>query len=165
MSTTLHLQPGASGRPVKTATPIQSSTSVLKSCSGLVDGGVTYQFEGNDEDKRLTYRGMAGRCITLNQINSARDCVFPYLRGANSAALDLMTVNDIFQLGNVDYARRLCLELFEKLSVPVGRKFGNSSGGRLVHLYFWAGSSSINTCTDLSEKPSDTDTNQYDAMR
>ena len=133
----------------------------LKSRSGLVDGGVTYQFEGNDEDKRLTYRGMAGRSITLAQIKSARDRVVAYLRGANGAALDPKTVNDRLQLGNADYARRLCRELFEKPSVPVGRKLGNSSGARPAYLYFWAGSSPINTCTDTAESPSDSDTNQY----
>ena len=111
----------------------------LKSRSGLVDGGVTYQFEGNDEDKRLSFRGMAGRTITLNEIKSARDRVAALLQNAHGAALDPKAVNDRLQLGNADYARRLCRELFEKPSVPVGRKFGKSksAGGRPGYLYFW----------------------------
>ncbi len=112
----------------------------LKARSGLVDQGTTYQFLGNDEDKRLTYRGMAGRTITLDQIKSTRQRVISLLQSAGGAALDPKTVNDRLQLGNPSYARRLCRELYEAPSVPVGRKDGSSGGGRPAYLYFWAGS-------------------------
>ena len=113
----------------------------LKSRSGLVDQGTTYQFDGNDEDKRLVYRGMAGRTTTLDQIKSTRDRVVALLQSAGGAALDPKTVNDRLQLGNADYARRLCRQLYEQPSVPVGRKEGSSTvaGGRPAYLYFWAG--------------------------
>jgi hypothetical protein len=112
----------------------------LKSRSGLVDQGTTYQFDGNDEDRRLSYRGMAGRTITLNQIKSTRDRVIALLQSVGGVALDPKTVNDRLQLGNADYARRLCRELYETPSVPIGRKDGNSGGGRPAYLYFWDGS-------------------------
>ena len=133
----------------------------LKARSGLVDQGTTYEFEGNDEDKRLTYRGMAGRSITLDQINSTRDRVIALLRSAAGAALDPKTINYRLQLGNADYARRLCRELYEKPSIPVGRKLGNSNRGRPAYLYFWAGNFSINTCAVSAESPLETDSFQH----
>jgi hypothetical protein len=113
----------------------------LKSRSGLVDAGTTYQFDGNDEDKRLVYRGMAGRTVTLDQIRSARDRVIALLQSAGGAALDPKTVNERLQLGNADYARSLCRQLYEQPSVPVGRKRGTTqaAGGRPGYLYFWDG--------------------------
>jgi hypothetical protein len=113
----------------------------LKSRSGIVDAGVTYQFNGDDEDRRLTYRGMAGRTITLNQIRNTRARVLSLLQAADGAALDPKHVNERLQLGNADYARRLCRELYEQPGIPVGRKLGTTTteGGRPAYLYFWAG--------------------------
>ena len=140
----------------------------LKSRSGWVDQGTTYQFDGNDEDKRLSYRGMAGRTITLDQIKSTRDRIVALLQSAGGAALDPKTVNDRLQLGNADYARRLCRQLYEQPSIPVGRKEGDSGGGRPPYLYFWAGSprtaldsAAINTCTDTETTPPDTEDLQH----
>ena len=127
----------------------------LKSRSGLVDVGTTYQFDGNDEDKRLVYRGMAGRTITLDEINGARDRVLELLKVADGAALDPKTVNERLQLGNGDYARRLCRRLYEMPSVPVGRKLSQTSGiaGRPSYLYFWAPDKNSDIRVPKSETP------------
>ena len=134
----------------------------LKSRSGLVDGGVTYQFNGCDEDKRLTYRGMAERSVSLDEINSARNRVLALLKNAKGAALDPKTVNERLKLGNEDYARRLCRELFSNPAVPVGRKEGKTTacGGRPPYLYFATGfnapiHTSTNTETPLSAQKED----------
>lgn len=140
----------------------------LKSRSGLVDLGTTYQFDGNDEDKRLTYRGIANRTITLDQIKSARQRVLALLKAAKGAALDPKFVNERLQLGNVAYARRLCRELYEKPSILVGRKLGAPNGGRPAYLYFWAGALCtapdevpINTCVVSAESAESTADFQY----
>lgn len=91
------------------------------------------------------------QAVTMVQLSAPDD----------GAALDPKTVNDRLQLGNADYARRLCRELFEKPSVPVGRTLGNSNGGRPAYLYFWAGNLSINTCTVTAESPLETDSFQH----
>ena len=135
----------------------------LKARSGLVDQGTTYQFKGNDEDKRLTYRGMAGRTVTLDQIKNARDRVAVLLRSASGTALAPKTINERLQLGNVVYARRLCRELYETPSIPVGRKIGNPNGGRPAYLYFWDGDDFLmrNTCVVSIESPLNADTFQH----
>ena len=123
----------------------------LKSRSGLVDGGVTYQFSGCDEDKRLTYRGMAERSVSLNEINTARDRVLALLKNAKGAALDPKTVNERLKLGNEDYARKLCRELYSNPATQVGRKDGKTTefGGRPPYLYFAKGfDGSTQTSTD-----------------
>jgi len=111
----------------------------LKSRSGLVDSGVTYQFDGCDEDKRLTYRGMAERSISLDEIKEGRKRVLALLRNNKGSGLDPRTVNEKLQLGNTDYARRLCRELFEAPSNCVGRKPGPAKNGRPPYLYFYDG--------------------------
>ena len=135
----------------------------LKTRSGLVDQSTTYQFEGNDEDKRLTYRGMAGRTVTLDQIKNARGRVAALLRSASGTALSPKTVNERLQLGNVVYARRLCRELYETPSIAVGRKLGSPNGGRPAYLYFWDGDDSRvrNTCVVSIETPLGKDTFQH----
>lgn len=128
----------------------------LKSRSGFVDVGTTYQFVGNDEDKRLLYRGMAGRTVTLDQIRNTRECVLALLRSADGAGLDPKAVNERLQLGNADYARRLCRQLYETPDVPIGRKSGPSptGGGRAPYLYFWAGPRDINASAECRNSKS-----------
>ena len=100
---------------------------------------MTYQFDGCDEDKRLTYRGMAERSISLDEIKEGRKRVLALLRNNKGSGLDPRTVNEKLQLGNTDYARRLCRELFEAPSNCVGRKPGPAKNGRPPYLYFYDG--------------------------
>ncbi len=113
------------------------SLRCLKARSGLVDLGTTYEFIGNDEDRRMIFKGLADRTITLDEIKSARDKIRIYLERANGAKFTPQQLKDILNLGSVKYAARLCSELFDRRSTTgVERSALPSTGGRKAYGYF-----------------------------
>ena len=100
--------------------------------------GTTYEFDGNEEDQRLIYKGIKGRVISLDQIKTAKGRVRALIRNAGDAALDPKVVNAQLNLGNVNYASRLCRELFTDPREQVDRKpMGTTTkGGRPIYGYF-----------------------------
>lgn len=111
----------------------------LKARSGLVDVGTTYEFIGNDEDRRMTFRGISGRTTTLNQIRTARDRVIALLEQSEGALLTPEQVSQRLQLGNRKYAGKLLGELYDRRSITgVDREQLPSTGGRPGYAYFVA---------------------------
>ena len=109
----------------------------LKARSGLVDVGTTYQFTGNDEDRRMTFKGMADRSITLNEIHTAREKVVRYLIQGNGAVFTPHQLCQNLQLGSVKYAAKLCGELYDRrVTTSIDRKTLPSGGGRPGYGYF-----------------------------
>ena len=109
----------------------------LKARSGLVDVGTTYEFTGNDEDRRMTFKGMADRTITLNEIHSARDKIVVYLQRSNGAAFSPQQLCQTLQLGSVKYAAKLCGELYDRRATSgIDRKKQATAGGRPGYAYF-----------------------------
>ena len=115
------------------------SLRCLKARSGLVDLGTTYEFIGNDEDRRMTFKGLADRTITLNEIKNARDKIRVYLEQSNGARFTPQQLQQALNLGSAKYAARLCSELFDRRSTTgVERGFMPSTGGRRGYVYFSA---------------------------
>ena len=113
------------------------SLRCLKARSGLVDIGTTYQFIGNDEDRRMFFKGMADRTITLNEIRSARGKIQAYLERAGGSKFRPAELMRILNLGSTKYAAKLCAELYDRRSASgIDRKRVASTGGRPGYAYF-----------------------------
>ncbi|QEY31219.1 hypothetical protein EVJ50_02090 [Synechococcus sp. RSCCF101] len=110
------------------------SLRCLKSRSGLVEEGTTYEFEGNREDLRLVYRGMADRTVTLDEIKTTRGRVRRFLASRAPAAFSPAQINREMRIGNERYVRKLCGELYR--AGEVERKELPSSRGRKAYGYF-----------------------------
>mgnify|MGYP002050372177 CR=1 FL=1 len=115
------------------------SLRCLKARSGLVDLGTTYEFIGNDEDRRMIFKGLGDRTITLDEIKNTRDKIRVYLERSNGAQFTPQQLTQALNLGSTKYAARLCSELFDRRSTTgVERDFMPSTGGRRGYVYFSA---------------------------
>jgi hypothetical protein len=115
----------------------------LKSRSGLVDVGTTYQFDGDEEDRRVTFRGMADRTVTLDEIHHARDRICAFLKARAGAAFTPRQLSHELQINSTKYAAKLCSELFDRRATTgVERKAVGSTrfGGRPSYGYLIAAS-------------------------
>jgi len=113
------------------------SLRCLKVRSGLCDLGTTYEFVGNDEDRRMVFKGLADRTITLDEIKSSRDKIRVYLERGNGAKFSAQQLKDTLNLGSVKYTARLCSELFDRRATTgVLRSALPSTGGRRAYAYF-----------------------------
>ncbi len=108
---------------------------VLKNRSSLVEVNTTYEFEGSAEDQRISFRGMANRTITLDEIKTHRERVRVFILSRPGTVFTAKQVNDHIGVGSVAYAKRLLTELYNA-RVGVDRKQLPSTGGRPPYGYF-----------------------------
>ena len=114
---------------------------VLKNRSSLVEVNTTYEFEGSSEDQRISFRGMAGRTITLDEIKTHRERVRAFLLGRPGTVFTVKQVSDFTGIGSPAYAKKLLAELF-RARVGVDRKQLPSTGGRPPYGYYGSEDSS-----------------------
>lgn len=108
---------------------------VLKNRSSLVEVNTTYEFEGSAEDQRISFRGMANRTITLDEIKTHRERVRTFLLSRPGTVFNAKQINGHTGVGSEAYARRLLTELYQA-RVGVDRKQLPSTGGRPPYGYF-----------------------------
>jgi hypothetical protein len=113
----------------------------FKARSGLVEVGTTYEFQGNDEDHRLRFMGIAGRTQTLDDARSARQRIVTHLRARPGQRFAAENVASALGIGSNAYAAKLLTALYsdrarsgiEREQIPPGPR-----GGRPLYCYFAA---------------------------
>ena len=131
------------------------SLRCLKARSGLVDIGTTYEFTGNDEDRRMWFKGIANRTISLNEIKSARQRVISYLQRANGAAFTSAQLSQNLKIDLVKYAAKLCADVYANRAVTgIDRKKLISTGGRPQYAYFHPSENSYTKVEKVKVPPS-----------
>jgi hypothetical protein len=108
---------------------------VLKNRSNLVEVNTTYEFEGSSEDQRISFRGMANRTITLDEIKTHRERCRAFLLNRPGTVFTAKQVNDHTGVGSAAYAKRLLTELYQA-RLGIDRKRLPSTGGRPPYGYF-----------------------------
>ena len=108
----------------------------IKDSSGTVDVGTVYQFTGSSEDRRLTFKGMRDRTVSLDQIATDRERVKQFLlthEPAKFTAKQVCEHNPGLSLG---YCKNLLAEFHgEPLSV-IRREKVTGGIGRPSYAYF-----------------------------
>jgi hypothetical protein len=114
---------------------------VLKNRSNLVELNTTYEFEGSHEDHRVTFRGIANRTITLDQLKTQRERVRAFLLARPGTTFTAKQVRDALGLGSEPYAKTLLAELYQSRA-GIDRVKVPSTGGRPPYGYFGVANSS-----------------------
>ena len=107
---------------------------VLKSRSATVDANTTYQFDGNDEDYRLTFTGRADGNASLDQLKNQREKVRLFLQNNPEMSFSPKQVNDRLGLCSIGYARNILSKLYTSRA-GVDRIPLPSTGGRPTYVY------------------------------
>jgi len=124
---------------------------VLKNRSNLVEVNTTYEFEGSAEDHRISFRGMANRTITLDEIKTHRERCRAFLFNRPGTVFTAKQVSDHTGVGSAPYAKRLLTELYQA-RLGVDRKQLPSTGGRPPYGYFAVQTASTSTRISDSHK-------------
>ena len=104
----------------------------------------------------MTFKGMADRTITLNEIHTAREKIIRYLMQAKGAAFTPQQLSQILQMGSVKYAAKLCGELYDRrATTSIDRKAMPSAGGRPGYGYFHASENSYTKVEKVKVPPDD----------
>ena len=107
---------------------------ILKSRSATVDANTTYQFDGNEEDYRLTFTGRADGNASLDQLKNQREKVRLFLQNHPEMSFSPKQVNDRLGLCSIGYARNILSKLYTSRA-GVDRIKLPSTGGRPTYVY------------------------------
>ena len=108
----------------------------IKDRSGTVDVGTVYQFTGSSEDRRLTFKGMRDRTVSLDQIATDRERVKQFLLTHEPAKFTAKQVYEHNPGLSLGYCKNLLAELHaEPLSV-IRRQKVTGGVGRPSYAYF-----------------------------
>ena len=108
----------------------------IKDRSGTVDVGTVYQFTGSSEDRRLTFKGMRDRTVSLDQIATDRERVKQFLLTHEPAKFTAKQVYEHNPGLSLGYCKNLLAELHgEPLSV-IRREKVTGGVGRPSYAYF-----------------------------
>ena len=108
----------------------------IKDRSGTVDVGTVYQFTGSSEDRRLTFKGMRDRTVSLDQIATDRERVKRFLLTHEPAKFTAKQVYEHNPGLSLGYCKNLLAELHaEPLSV-IRRQKVTGGVGRPSYAYF-----------------------------
>ncbi len=108
----------------------------IKDRSGTVEVGTVYQFTGSSEDRRLTFKGMRDRTVSLDQIATDRERVKRFLLTHEPAKFTAKQVYEHNPGLSLGYCKNLLAGLHgEPLSV-IRREKVTGGVGRPSYAYF-----------------------------
>ena len=108
----------------------------IKDRSGTVDVDTVYQFSGSSEDRRLTFKGIRDRTVSLDQIATDRERVKQFLLTHEPAKFTAKQVAEHNPPISLGYCKNLLRELYgEPLSV-IRREKVSGGVGRPSYAYF-----------------------------
>ena len=108
----------------------------VKDRSGNVEVGTVYQFSGSSEDRRLSFKGIRDRTVSLEQIATDRERVKQFLLTHEPAKFTAKQVAEHNPPITLGYCKNLLRELFgEPLSV-IRRERLSGGVGRPPYVYF-----------------------------
>ena len=108
----------------------------IKDRSGTVEVGTVYQFSGSSEDRRLSFKGIRDRTVSLDQITTDRERVKQFLLTHEPAKYTAKQVHHHNPGLSLGYCKNLLAELHgESLSV-IRREKVSGGVGRPSYAYF-----------------------------
>ena len=108
----------------------------IKDRSGTIDVDTVYQFSGSSEDRRLTFKGIRDRTVSLEQIATDRERLKQFLLTHEPAKFTAKQVAQHNPPISIGYCKNLLRELFgEPLSV-IRREKVSGGVGRPSYAYF-----------------------------
>ena len=108
----------------------------IKDRSGTVEFNTVYQFSGSSEDRRLSFKGICDRTVSLEQIATDRERVKQFLLTHEPAKFTAKQVAEHNPPITLGYCKNLLRELFgEPLSV-IRRERRSGGVGRPPYVYF-----------------------------
>ena len=108
----------------------------IKDRSGTVEFGTVYQFAGSSEDRRLTFKGIRDRTVSLNQITTDRERLKQFLLTHEPAKFTAKQVAEHNVPISIGYCKNLLSELHAETLSVIRREKVTGGVGRPSYAYF-----------------------------
>ena len=108
----------------------------IKDRSGTVEVGTVYQFSGSAEDRRLTFKGIRDRTVSLNQMITDRERVKRFLLTHEPAKFTAKQVAEHNAPISLGYCKNLLAELNAETLSVIRREKLTGVVGRPSYAYF-----------------------------